>query len=171
MNYDHIHPPPSARSLLADIHAIFLPTYRLQVCSSTIVFCTSAVNILLTINDDLMYSLRFLCYMLASIFQLLFWCWAGQRTYDMSMQINRAAYTANWLDMNPRLRRKLGLVLMRTQTALFFSARPFYVLNYESFAAVRANGRVSQRSPRRLGTFATCPRGHNTDASLCRCRY
>lgn len=115
--------------------------YRVQVCSSTCTFCTSAVNILLTFSSDPAYMFRFLCFAITSFFQLLFWCWAGQRTFDMSVQISDAVYSgSDWLSAGWRLRRCLVLVLRRSQKPLAFSAAPFYLLNYESFLAVRVVG-------------------------------
>lgn len=133
-----IIPPqnPTPCRIVEDIHDIFQPMYQVQVCASTCTICTSALSILFTINDDIMYALRFLCFLLTAFFQLLFWCWAGERTFDMSVQINRAAYTSNWVDLDVRQRLKVSLVLMRSQRALEFTSDPFYVLNYESFSAV-----------------------------------
>ena len=42
----------------------------------------------------------------------------------------------NWSDADIDLRKQMVFVLLRAQKALVIDARPFYVLNYESFIAV-----------------------------------
>lgn len=127
----------SIMRLLADIHRIFRPMYRVQVCSTTCTFCTSAVNILLNARSDLWYALRFFVFAAASLLQLLFWSWAGQRTFVSGEHIAAAVYASDWLGAGVRLRRDMAMVLMRAQRPMVFSAEPFYVLNYASFLAVR----------------------------------
>lgn len=128
----------SLMRLLAAVHRIFRQLYRVQVCSSTCTLCTAAVNILLNAATEPWYTVRFAVFAAASLLQLLFWSWAGQRTFVSGERIAAAVYASDWLAAGPAVRRSVALVLLRAQRPMVFSAAPFYVLNYVSFVAVRA---------------------------------
>lgn len=53
----------------------------LQVSASTLQICFSAFEVTLTMKHDIIYSMRFMSYMVSSLFQLIFLCWTGNRTF------------------------------------------------------------------------------------------
>nr|QBB72978.1 odorant receptor [Protaetia brevitarsis] len=75
-------------------------------------------------------------YFLASLFQIFLYCMAGDIVARQSETIGEAAYGSKWwLKHQPKLRRALCLIIMRSQRTLKFTM-VVWVLNLETFCAI-----------------------------------
>ncbi|KAK9737133.1 7tm Odorant receptor [Popillia japonica] len=76
-------------------------------------------------------------YIISVLIQILIFCVAGQVITDQSLSVADAAYASKWwVKFQPKLRKTILLIILRSQRPVEMTAGGVFALNFETFVAI-----------------------------------
>ncbi|XP_053598892.1 odorant receptor 13a-like [Microplitis demolitor] len=117
----------------------FNPLMLFQVIASSIIICLVGFQVNTTLKHDNKDKLvEYICYLMMALFQLLLFCWPGDKLINDSLRTNEAAYSTNWYShhFSHTIKTELILMILRSQRPSYLSAGKFHLMSLENFSTI-----------------------------------
>lgn len=135
------------QSLWTNLHnnsskAVILMILRAQnplVISAGGMYDMTLQNFTKTLNEtpvNLISLCSYLGLCFGNFFQILLFCWSGQKLMDQAVEVGIAAYQSFWTNLPIKSTKSLFLLILRTQYPMMISAGGFYDMTLENFTSV-----------------------------------
>ncbi|XP_011304532.1 odorant receptor 13a-like [Fopius arisanus] len=115
------------------LEVLFNPLMFLQVFASTLIICLVGFQAQTGKVDKFP---QYCSYMMVALFQLLLFCWPGDKLITQSLGVSTATIISNWYAAPYHLRRDLQFIILRSQKPNFLSAGKLSSMNLENFCAI-----------------------------------
>ncbi|XP_034947666.1 odorant receptor 13a-like [Chelonus insularis] len=117
------------------IEETFNSIILLQVLASSLIICLVGfqVNSRMSQSDKLM---EYLSYLLMALFQLILFCWPGDKLIKYSSIISNAIYSTNWYESKEPVKIEIITLIHRAQKPCFLTAGKFQQMSLESFNTI-----------------------------------
>ncbi|XP_055601655.1 odorant receptor 63a-like isoform X2 [Uranotaenia lowii] len=123
-----------ALDFLKRINRIFSPILLMQVFTSTSIICVIAFHVKASGNDSQI--LVMILYLIAALYQLLQFCWYGQRVQNESLQLPKSVYECYWYRCARKFKSTLNIVLLDVQKTVDISAYGLFVMSLETYLTI-----------------------------------
>lgn len=107
---------------------------------SSLVICIASLMIMKTDGID---RLVFIFYISAYILQISIYASCGNMLIDSSLKVSEAAYNFHWYKCNPKVRKTILMILIRSQRKVNVKC-PFFEVSLETFAWVSFKIKVTK---------------------------
>ncbi|XP_054012830.1 odorant receptor 13a-like [Hylaeus anthracinus] len=107
-----------------------------QLFTSCILICTTGFAFILSLNVDIVLTIKTLLSASTLLSQLYAYSYVGDYLKTQMEDIGFSIYSSSWYDLPSRLSRDVVFVVMRTQEPTCLRAGNFFVVNMESYMSI-----------------------------------
>lgn len=123
-------------ALSVDLENTFSETFLYNFMQSSFLLCFVAFE--LSSASKLSVIMLFIPYLMTALNQIFLICYLGQTLIESSVGIATGIFNCTWYTIeDPKLKRAVLLLLLRSQKAQKLTAKKFRVISLESFTSVR----------------------------------
>ncbi|XP_052566396.1 odorant receptor 63a-like [Culex pipiens pallens] len=125
-----------ALKFLGGINQIFSPVLVAQVFTSTSIICVIAFHTSANASERDSQTLVMILYLIAAFYQLLQFCWYGQRVQNESLQLPNSVYECDWYKCSKKFKTTLHILLLDVQKTVDISAYNMFVMSLETYLSI-----------------------------------
>ncbi|XP_068987567.1 odorant receptor 82a-like [Bombus flavifrons] len=120
------------------IEKLFSYIALMQLLCNTIVICCIGFLIIVAVNSygDIKVLMKILLFYIAITLEAFIFSYAGEYLSSKSLSVSSSAYSSSWYLLEPRNRRVVILLMIRSQRSLTITAGKFMDLSMIGFATI-----------------------------------
>ncbi|EDS45840.1 olfactory receptor [Culex quinquefasciatus] len=107
-----------------------------QVFTSTSIICVIAFHTSANASERDSQTLVMILYLIAAFYQLLQFCWNGQRVQNESVELPKSVYECDWYKCSKKFKTTLHILLLDVQKTVDISAYNMFVMSLETYLAI-----------------------------------
>nr|AGS43073.1 odorant receptor Or4b [Cephus cinctus] len=119
----------------ANVEKAFNSIFLIQIVTSTLVFCVTALTFLK--HEILSVELAsVILYFFTMMFQLFLFCWYGNKVILKSTEVRSAVFEMDWIPLPQAIKKDFIFLMMRTNIPIRFTSGYVVTLSLDSFMAI-----------------------------------
>ncbi|XP_058796035.1 odorant receptor 9a-like isoform X2 [Phymastichus coffea] len=116
--------------------ALFTGSSFQQLLVSCAIICIIGFKIIITLDQGGFQVLVYVAFMFVALLQIFLYCRPGDELITQSTAVGYAVYQSRWYALDVPTKRKVNMMILRSQRPLKMTAGSFYVLSLPNFTKI-----------------------------------